>query len=160
MQQHNSSVFTVFTSHLARTRGACCLAAALAACGGGGGNGGGTGPADSPAASVSGVGAFVETAVWDSSPPQTLTLANTGKAALSVSSISTTDPAFVIVGGTCSAGASSIAPGASCTVVVNEALRAFNAEFEAELAAIAEEEAILAAAAAARPAARRHASDL
>lgn len=58
---------------------------------------------------------FATTNVGNTSAAQTVTLANTGSASLSITSIASSNAAFAVSGGTCAAGGS-VAAGSSCTV--------------------------------------------
>jgi trimeric autotransporter adhesin len=60
---------------------------------------------------------FASTAVGSTSGNQTVTLRNSGNAALAVSAITITSADFAIAGGTCAAGGS-VAAGGSCTISV------------------------------------------
>jgi hypothetical protein len=60
---------------------------------------------------------FASTTVGSTSPAQTVTLSNTGSAALALGTIANSNAAFVIGGGSCAAGGS-VAAGASCTVTL------------------------------------------
>jgi thiol-disulfide isomerase/thioredoxin len=78
---------------------------------------GNPGAANAPAASVAPPSlTFASTAVGATSPAQTVTLANSGSAALVLGAL-TVSAGFVLSGGTCSVGAS-LAPGASCTAAL------------------------------------------
>lgn len=98
------------------------LLGTLAACGGGGGGADSapsptSSPAAAPIALTSGSLTFGSTNIGGTSATQTITLSNTGNAALSITSISSSNAAFKIVGGTCAAPGS-VAGGASCTVAL------------------------------------------
>lgn len=74
--------------------------------------------ASSPAASVSPATlSFTSTNVGATSAAQTVTLSNTGTAALSLSTIAVSNASFAVSGGTCAAGGS-VAAGGSCTATV------------------------------------------
>jgi hypothetical protein len=71
-----------------------------------------------PAAAISPASlTFASTNVGSTSAAQTVTLANSGTASLSISSIASSNAAFKVSGGTCAAGGS-VAAGASCTVTL------------------------------------------
>ena len=61
---------------------------------------------------------FAATNVGSSSTAQTVTLSNTGSAALTISAITVSSTDFATAGGSCTAGGS-VAAGASCTVLVS-----------------------------------------
>ncbi len=89
-----------------------------AACGGGGGGGGGTPPAPAPGASLSAASLmFSSQNMGSTSSAQTVTLSNTGNAALSISGIvlSGTNSGDFVQTNTCS---SSVAASANCTISV------------------------------------------
>jgi cytochrome c553 len=80
------------------------------------GNPGVTGPSAAPVAALSTTSlSFGSTTVGGVSAAQSVTLSNSGTAALSLASIASSNAAFRVAGGTCAAGGT-VGPGASCTV--------------------------------------------
>lgn len=81
-------------------------------------NPGVTGPTSAPKATLSAASlAFASTSVGATSAAQTVTLSNTGAAALLLTSVVSSSAVFRVSGGTCAAGAS-VAAGANCTVTL------------------------------------------
>jgi hypothetical protein len=75
-----------------------------------------TGAATAPVASITPASlTLASTPIGSTSAAQSVTVSNTGNAALSVSAITPSSAEFIVAGGTCSAGGS-VAAGSSCTI--------------------------------------------